>query len=262
MVKVSSKFDKYAMVDRHMKLETVLKQLGLASHTAEIYQYVLTQKQVAAKQIADALSVSRPSVYDHLKLLVKEGLVVERDIENKKYFSAEDPKKVFTLLDEKTKEIAESRAAFSKILPDLAHLAGATDPKIKFYAGREGFRQVLTDVLLSESKELLALWPFADMTAVVGEEYLQTFTKRRIRDGISVRAVWPQKHSKKLAIPAEETRFAPKGTEWSMGSLIYGDKVSFISSRGESFCFTVTSREFAELSRAQFEVMWRLSKRQ
>lgn len=248
-------------VSHGVKLEVILKQLGLGEQTAEVYQYLLTQKKAPARQIADALSISRPSVYDHLKVLMKEGLVIERDIENKKYFSPDDPKKVVLLLQEKSRAISEGKAAFEKMLPHLGHAQDGVDPKIKFYAGKEGFRQVLTDVLVNAPKELCALWPVTDMTQVVGEEYLQSFTKRRLREGIRVRAIWPpQKSKKQLIIPAEKTRHAPKGTEWRMGSLIYGDKVSFIASREESFCFTVTSRDFAELNRAQFEVLWRHSR--
>lgn len=243
-----------------MKLEAILEQLGFSEQTGEVYRYLLTQKKAPARQIADALSISRPSVYDHLKLLIKEGLVVERDIENKKYFSPDNPKKVVVLLQEKSKALAEGKAAFEKLLPQLSRTQDGADPKIKFYAGKEGFRQVLTDVLVNSPKELLALWPATDMTEVVGEEYLRLFTKRRIREGIHVRAIWPLSKRKNLVVPAEETRHAPKGVEWRMGSLIYGDKVSFIASSGESFCFTVTSRDFAELSRAQFEVLWRESK--
>lgn len=243
-----------------MTLEAILSQLGFSKTAGEVYAYVLAQKQVSARQIANALSLSRPSVYDQLKILVQEGLIVEREIENKKYFSIDDPKRTLFLFQEKTKQLADGKTAFERLLPELQKGGGAGDPKIKFYAGKESFRQVLTDVLLAEPKELLALWPFQDMTKVVGEEYLQLFTKRRVRAGINVRAIWPKKHKKTLIIPAEETRHAPKGTHWSMGSLIYGDKVSFISSQSESFCFTVTSHEFSELMRVQFEVLWRLSR--
>jgi sugar-specific transcriptional regulator TrmB len=244
-----------------MNLEEILAQLGFSTQAGKIYRYVLTQKQVSARQIAHAVGISRPSVYDHLKTLIKSGLVVERDIEHKKYFSSDDPKKVLQLLEEQKLRITEGKTAFQAMLPTLTKNQGSADPKVKFYPGKEGFRQVLTEVLLEEPKELLALWPFADMTEVAGEEYLRSFTTKRVRDGITVRAVWPfEKNPKKISIPAEETRFAPKGTDWQMGSLIYGDKVSFISSAGESFCFTVTSQEFAELSRAQFELVWRLSR--
>lgn len=242
-----------------MNLPQILEQLGLNTQTAEVYQYVLSQQKVSARQIANAVGISRPSVYDHLKVLVARGLVVERDIEHKKYFSPDDPQKVLTLIEEQDARLAEGKSAFKAMLPALMKKGGVADPKVKFYPGKEGFRQVLTDVLLEQPKELLALWPYADMTEVVGEEYLQSFTKKRVRDGISVRAVWPFQKGKHPSIPAEKTRYAPKGTNWRMGSLVYGDKVSFISSLGESFCFTVTSHEFAELMRAQFELVWELS---
>jgi sugar-specific transcriptional regulator TrmB len=245
-----------------MEIDSVLEQLGFAKPATEIYRYLLAQKRVSARQIADALGFSRPSVYDHLKALAKAGLIVEWDIDHKKYFGPDDPAKVLALIDERTKDLSAGRAAFKKMLPALSARGAGLDPKVRFYPGYEGFRQVLTDVLLSDAKELLALWPVADMTEVVGEEYLKTFTKRRVQEGIAVRAIWPAaERLDNVVIPAEETRHAPKEVRWHMGSLVYGDKVSFIASAGERFCFTVSSREFAELAKAQFEALWRQSRR-
>ena len=243
-----------------MEIDAVLEQLGFAKPASEVYRYLLAHKRVSARQIADALGLSRPSVYDHLKALIKAGLVVEWDIDHKKYFGPDDPAKVLALIEERTKDLEAGKAAFKKVLPSLVGRGAGLDPKVRFYPGKEGFRQVLMDVLLEEPEELLALWPVIDMTEVVGEEHLKTFTKRRVAQGTTVRAIWPAAQHIDLSVPAEKTRKAPKGADWHMGSLIYADKVSFIASAGEGFCFTVTSREFAELSRTQFEALWKESR--
>ena len=96
----------------------------------------------------------------------------------------------------------------------------------------------------------------------LGKESLVRFNNRRIQEKIKVNALWPytSKDSKDYIWSGKdiltERRIAKKGTEWNMGYTIYGDKVSFISSTKEVFGFIIQSKDFAELMKVQFDVLW------
>lgn len=238
----------------------ILQNLGLAETTTRVYAELLKLGKATARQLAENLSLPRPSVYDHLKILIKSGLAVEFEENNKKIFRADDPKQILALAQSKIEELKISEKEIRELLPKISEQKEAAEPRIKFYPGADGFRRVLNDILWHENIEVLAMWPFREMTEVVGDEYLKLWTKRRVSHGIKIRSIWPHekfvRHSVSN-IPLEETRIAPKGMEWAMGSLIYADKVSFISSRAESFGFIVTSTDFAELERAKLEAIWK-----
>jgi isopropylmalate/homocitrate/citramalate synthase len=57
-----------------------------------------------------------------------------------------------------------------------------------------------------------------------------------------------------------EIKIAPKEIDFTMGYWIYGNKTVFISSQKESFGFILESVEFAQMLKAQFKVMWQMSK--
>ncbi|HEY4493256.1 MAG TPA: helix-turn-helix domain-containing protein [Candidatus Paceibacterota bacterium] len=244
-------------------IETTLSRLGLSGGAIRVYSSLVMQKEATAKRLADLSGLPRTSVYDYLSELIKMGLVVELEVNNKKVFRPDDPRNIKALLDKRIKDLEKEKREFQKALPDLAKSLGSSEPRIKFYSGREGFIVVLADIIRSQVKEALFLWPYSEMTELIGEEHLKDFTNRREQEKIKVRSIWPHfaKASRgKLHLPREKVRLAPANVIWSMGYVIYGDKVAFISSRREQFAFVVQSRDFTELQKAQFEAIWRVSK--
>ena len=234
-----------------------------------MYAKLVELKEASAKRLADTTGLPRTSVYDYVLELRKKGLAVELDVNNKKVFRPDDPENLLTLLDKQLAELGSDRKILKKILPDIKKGVGGSEPRIKFYPGAEGFVAVLGDILRSGAKEALLLWPFGEMTERIGEEYLRDFTQRRVLAGMELHTVWPcfvrakggtSQDKPCLALPKEKIKIAPASCKWQMASIIYGDKVAFVSSRAEGFAFTVQSRDFANLQRMQFEQIWDVSK--
>ena len=143
------------------------------------------------------------------------------------------------------------------------------EPKIKFFSGHEGVRRAINDILWYENIVTLCIWPISEMIEVLGADWLAEHNKKRIRKKIYLRTIWPSDKAVKfkqypfLGVSKEflrEIRLAPKGMTWNMGYWLYADKIAFISSRKESFGFTVTSRDFTELIKSQFDLVWPLCK--
>lgn len=242
-------------------LKKIFKDLGFSETTASVYQELSKQKKVTARTLAELAGIPRPSVYDHLKILQKNGLVVELEVENKKYFQIDDPKILSKLIDEKIEDLKSEQKEIRDLVAQTVKTSGGIEAKIKFFEGKEGFRQVLNDVLWYEGAEILAMWPYADINEVIGDDYLKNFTKRRNNFGIKVRSVWARGRDTYVEkIEGEQTRVAPPCMSWHMGYIVYAEKVAFIGSRYESFSFTIQSRDFAELKKTEFEAIWKISK--
>ncbi len=238
-------------------MEDILTKLGLSGGAIRVYAKLLMLKEATAKRLADATGIARTSVYDYLAELSRFGLVVELDVSNKKLFKLDDPENILLLLDTRLKDLEKERDVLKKLLPDLKKGFGKGEPRVKFYPGPEGFLAVLGDVARSGAEEALFLWPFGEMTKRIGEENLQDFTRRRVRAGISIRSVWPcATKDAHLELQNEQRRLAPASVEWRMGSIVYGDKVAYVSSKLENFAFIVQSHDFASLQRVQFEQIW------
>ena len=98
---------------------------------------------------------------------------------------------------------------------------------------------------------------------------MEELSSKRARNHISLRVIWPEDKMVDITqfrflAPDKDSsrniRVAPVGITTSVGYWVYGDRVSFISSKKESFGFIVESAELADMLRQQFEVFWDISK--
>ncbi|MFZ2310235.1 MAG: helix-turn-helix domain-containing protein [Patescibacteria group bacterium] len=250
-------------------LNKILKELGFSDNTIKIYNRLIEVGYSSARQLAENLNLPRPTVYDNLKLLMDNELVVEKMEESKKLFGVDDIKNLKHLVRSKIEELKNNEKMIEELLPGLKLKTKALEPKIKFYNGSEGIKKVLKDLLWYKDIETYTMWPISEMVDILGEDYLANLNRRRIRQNISIKGIWPKdkvidfKKYPYLGIGKghlRELRLAPKNMTWNMSYWLYADKVAFISSKTESFGFVIHSRDFANLIKSQFDVIWQLSK--
>lgn len=249
-------------------IENILKEMNFSDNGIKIYTRLIEVGYSSARQLAENLNLPRPTVYDNLKMLIQNGLVIEREEENKKLFGVDDLKNLQHLVKTKIIKLQDEEKEVSKYLSQADLSARALDPKIKFYSGAEGIKQVLKDMLWYDNIETLTMWPINEMVKILGSDYLANLNRRRIRQKISIRGIWPRdkavdlKNHPYLGVGSEhlrQLRWAPKGMTWNMSYWLYADKVAFISSAQECFGFVIHSRDFVDLIKAQFEVIWKLA---
>ncbi len=254
---------------RQSMFDKIFQELNLSSNAQRVFSDLLDKGPSTARQIAERLNIPRPSVYDNIKILTTHGLVTERDEENKKIFSVDDIKNIPDLLQSKIDSLESEKTNFKKLLPSLLKQTHFIEPKIKFYSGKEGLRQVMNHIMWHRNIDTTIMWPMTEILHVLGADYLEELNRKRIQRNISIRGIYP--HNSKtdfkkfpfLGVGGKhlrEIRLAPKSMAWDMGYWMYEDKVAFISSQKECFGFVIHSRDFANLTKTQFEVIWNLSK--
>ncbi|EKD23929.1 MAG: Transcriptional regulator, TrmB [uncultured bacterium] len=248
-------------------MKNVLKELGFADNTINVYVRLLQLGSASARQLAENIGMPRPSVYVHLNALIEKGLVVEQNEDNKSLFQPSDIKNLEHLMEEKIGALEEERKKLRQYVPEQQ--AKSVEPKIRHFRGLEQVRTILNDLYWYKNTEILSIWPMKEMVAVFGEEYLSDFNRKRIKNNNPLRGIWPQDKAVDIdnypfsgtGVGHKRTmRVAPLHITWNMGYTIYGDKVAFVSSRKEAFGYIIQSKDFAELMRAQFEVIWNISK--
>lgn len=253
---MSSKFDK-------IELSEILSELSIPYPSRVVFEDILQNGESPARRIAERRGMTRPSVYDHLKLLLKKGFVVGRDVDGKMLYSIRDLRAIEKTLEEKIFDLEIKKEAFKEALPELLGKTGGTDPKIRFFDGKEGLAILLKDIFWQDAKSIDTFWPYEKMLAVLGGEELEKFNNRRLKEGIRIRSLWTRNLKNTVWAGKDtfvEKRLVPKGFNAEMGYTVYGDTVSFVSPEKESFGFIVKSRSFTELMRTQFELVWKNSK--
>jgi HTH-type transcriptional regulator, sugar sensing transcriptional regulator len=252
------------------KISAALRRIDLSEGEQTIYLSLLRQGRATPRMLADRTGLTRPSVYDQLKTLVSLNLVVELDMEGKAHFAAADIKHLDELLLDKIDRLEQSRQFLIDSLPGIQDSLDTVVPKIRFFEGVEGLKQLMKDVMWHDNITLTAIWNEDEMNHIYDAAFLRWWNERRIVRGIKI--VWqvPALVSKRSSGTAK-TKTAtttnaltfyddtlddivkllhPK--QPAMTCLIYGSKVACISSQTEAFGFIVESAEFAYLQRMSF----------
>jgi sugar-specific transcriptional regulator TrmB len=249
--------------------EKIFEELNIPQNSRRVFKDLLESGPSTARKIAERIDIPRPSVYDNLKILIEQGLVTERFGDNKKYFLIDNIENILNLVQNKIDFLSKEKNSLKEILPTLMKNIEHEEPKIKFYSGIDGLKQIITQIMLHRNIDTIIMWPMSEMMEILGKEYLEALNVERIKRNISIRGVWPQdKRLKMKDYPflgvgkdhLRELRIAPPNMTWNMGYWIFKDKVGFLSSRKEMFGFIVQSKDFTELLKTQFEAMWQISK--
>lgn len=247
----------------------IFEELGLSPVTQRVFDELMKNGSSTARQLAEKVSIPRPSIYDHIKILKLKGLVTERDEDGRKIFSIDDIKNIEELLDDRIRELENRRKEFKESLPSLLNKTSFIEPKIKFYSGKEGLKQVINHIMINRDIETILMWPMSEMMKILGDEYIKNLNEKRLQRNISLRVIWP----KDKGLDTEKypylgsgeknlrnLRITPESMSWDMGYWMYEDKVAFLSSEKEGFGFVVHSKDFAKLIKVQFEEIWKISK--
>ncbi len=250
-------------------ISEILKDLGIPKNAVLAYEHLLELGGVTARKLSENLGIPRSSIYDNLKILREKGLIAEFEKDGKKIFQVDNPDNIKRLIDLAIHRLQEKQRNLKTLLPTLQKQTFSAEPRIKFYSGKEGVAQVLYDLNWYSNTEILTMWPFQEMDEVLGTQYLNDFQQHRIKNKNEIRAIWPS-NQKSLNLKnypffgtgkrhLRKLRLAPSLMQWKMGYAIYGNKVSFISSRKELFSFIVQSQDFVNLMKTQFEAIWKIS---
>lgn len=248
-------------------LEEVLEELDIPTPARAVYADLVTNGASSARAVATRLGMTRPSVYDQLKLLIARGIVAERDTDGRTEFMIRDLSDVERLLASKEERLRDIRQTFAREKASLMKRRMSADPKIRFFRGREAIIVAMHDMLWDERVTLLAVWPYDEMLRALGTKELASFNEKRIRNGLSLRTIWapaPKKNETSLWKDGDtnvERRYAPNGFAPDMAYTVYGDKTLFVSSAAEAFGFVVQSADFSRLMSLQFDILWSLSQK-
>lgn len=244
-----------------MSIERVLIDLGFNETEAKFYVAALELGHAPVAEVARNAGISRTNGYAVFARLLEQGLVVEVGGSSKKtmLIAAEEPEHLLELFEARRRKIIS-------LLPELKslHNRSRSKPRVRFYQGLDGIKQVLNDTLTARDKRLLGILSMRDLYEVPGRDWMEDLVRRRIAAGVFLRvirspskdvpSVWPQS-----ADELREVRFAPRRFVFAMTSYIYDDKVALISSRRENFAMTIESEEFVTMQRHLFEMFWEAS---
>jgi len=239
-----------------------LVPLGLSSEEARVYLALLELGSAYVSTIAKKAKVQRVACYHTLDKLVKKGLI-SKVMKNKiQSYSVESPRILVHQAEERLHQAQE-------LLPQLLSMTNslAYKPKIQYYEGAEGIKNIFEDTLEAQG-ELLGYTNLAELPRVLPEAYIKEYAQKKVSRKLKTRMLSPL--SKKALRYTKS--FYPKGYDERLVEIlfinpkaflfeyeinIYDDRVSLVSlNPKEVMGLIIESPVYAKTQRAIFNLAW------
>jgi sugar-specific transcriptional regulator TrmB len=134
-------------------IKGTLLGLGLNDKEIDIYLMLLSVGSSPASTLGNRTGISRSTAQYTCQQLVKKGLISVTRKDNTFLYVAEPPEKLLYLLDIQQQQLEEKKDQVHRIVGTLKSLLNPHSelPKVRFYEGEAGMRQLYEQILDTES---------------------------------------------------------------------------------------------------------------
>lgn len=235
-----------------------LLQFNLDEKEAKVYLASLELGETNIQRISKKSGVKRTTVYDCIESLKDKGLISSIIKKKKTYYYAEDPRKIENQLEER-------RENLKKMLPELLAIANVIDkkPKIRYFEGIEGIKDVYKETLKYPDQEILA-WitglPLSN--AVYHQFFYDCYTPKRKEKKIWVRMISSDDEEMKKYKDDDEKTFKKtklvdrKQFPFRASINIFGGSKILIVSFEEQIGLIIESEKIFTTMKSIFELNW------
>ena len=243
-------------------LKNDLERIGFSDKEADLYLAALELGEANIQKLSRKSGIKRTTVYDIIESLQKKGFIAQSTKRKKTLFAAVDPRKL-------EQEIEERQAVVKRAMPKLLAIANAIDtkPKVSFFEGMDGIKEVYRDTLRYPDQELLA-WVAEEAIEHFDVDFLDNeYLPKRLEKRIWVRAIAPdvpemQQYSETDQASLRKTRIINnKIFELDVEINLYGKKRIAIMSFEEKFGMIVESKKIHDTLKNIFEMNWSMLER-
>lgn len=235
------------------KLVLLLQGLGFEEKEASVYLACFELGSSSNTELSKKTGLNRITNYEILKRLQKKGIIQNHKKSGTLYFSALDPRLLIKQQKEKTR-LAEDA------LPEMLSLCNDLEkkPKVLFYEGRNGIKNIYEDTLHSQ-KEILTITNPKDLSNFLGE-YMQSYVKERTKKKISLRGLAPNDEYGRKAMQENPNSFRQGklfSKEYAVNNeiMIYDTKVAIYSGTDE-IGIVIDNETIANTFRNLWQMIW------
>ena len=244
-----------------------LLALGLSDSEVTVYLAMVSGARTA-RDLVKITSLKRPTVYYALGCLEKRGLTSKTGMVGDKNFSLELIEKLAIIAKEKALEISKLQNNIDEMIPALSAISSPVNqkPTVAFYEGVDAVKNTIMEMLYCKSKRINSVAPKQNFFWEIGQDFVELFIEERIKRSIKTKNLWEAPISKWLINQyykgLSDIRILPEIMHGKFKTTIflYDNKTLYVSSKNNSYCVLITSKEHTDTMQAWFDGLWSVSK--
>lgn len=236
-----------------------LKSAGMGTKEAGCYLSLLELGEATIGELVKKSKLKRTTLYDILDLLKEKNLVSLSKKGKKVLYVAESPEKLMEKAEEDTKKL-------EKILPELLSIANnlKKKPKLRYFEGVEGIKEVYKDVLRHPVQKIQAWAPESIIRDIDVSFFDDFYTPKLLENKMLIELIAPnvpifQKHKGDNTVPTRKIKLVdPARFPFSVEICLYGrDKIGVMSYK-DQMGLVIESESIAKTLKSIFELQWGL----
>lgn len=233
----------------------ILEELGLSENESQVYLSLLSLGKTSVLKLSKHCGVKRTTIYGVLDSLQKKGLLFAEMKGMKKYYVAEHPDRLTSMLEIKRQQL-------TKYLPEFVErytLSGESS-LLKVYEGIEGVKSAYEHLLkgLSLHDEYIAVGDH-DTWIDLDPNFFSTINDRLVKKMTHVRLLL-QRTEKSLKFIKNPITFDVKlftsSRYITSGFIVAANKVFIYRHTQPSVMIVIENKSIVETYKEMFEVMW------
>lgn len=244
-----------------------LLDLGLSDSEVTVYLAMISGVRTA-RDLVKVTRLKRPTVYYALGCLEKRGLTSKTGLSGDKSFTLEPVEKLSIIAKEKALEISKLQNQIEEMIPALNATTSPTDkkPTVAFYEGVDAVKNTIMEMLYCKSKHINSVVPKENFFWQIGQDFVELFVEERIKRNIKTNNLWETPINKGIIKQYYEglsrVRIVPEIMHGKFQTTIflYDNKTLYVSSKNNSHCVLITSKEHTDTMQAWFDGLWSISK--
>lgn len=254
------------MINRQQKdLEPLLQNINLSQRETKIFLTLLNLEKATAAQIAESnSSIPRPSVYDVIKSLERQGLVSSFIQEGKTYFQIQDIEHIIDVIEEQKRELTDRQNTLRSLTDLFRQIksGSAYKPAVRFFEGKAGIMAIHRE-LQNARKETKTIVDIASVVKVfprmlIDEDDLKDFTLYRIpKKDLMIKSVEAQKYLE--IAPINKThlvKWLPQNVIFETDTLIWNGHTAILDYSHHLSGVIIDNPAIAKTFEAWFDMMW------
>jgi HTH-type transcriptional regulator, sugar sensing transcriptional regulator len=232
-----------------------LKNAGLSGNEAKVYLVALELGEASVYRLAKKSGVKRTTTYLAVESLKEKGLMSGYNHNNVAICYAENPKKL-------TDHLEERKRALEKIMPELLAFTNLIDkkPKIRYFEGKESYKEVFSDVLKYPGSEMLGT--FNEKFWNWENYFTDYFMPKRKEKKIWARILSQDNPELRSVAQAGKEHFfqsklvSSEKFKIEIEMVVYGNNKVGMVSYDEEMAIIIESQKIHDTQKSFFEVIW------
>lgn len=241
-----------------MELTKILEQTGLNERETKVYLALLELGESTVQPISKKSGIERTYCYDILSSLAHKGLATSHVRNGRQRFIAQPPETLEGQLAAKLNDLRQA-------MPELKakYNADTQKPIIRFYEGKEAVNTLYQE--LSTAKEVDTIASITELEKHLGET-LEEMAKNLVSKKAEVRELLTSetrlpKFTKYYKKPLQEVRYLPEKINLATDTIIYDNKVVFISYVPDFHAVVIEGSEIVSTQKKLFDIIWQSGKK-